>query len=432
MYRNSYYSVVSRIIMSVGKILFILGVSRYYGPEGQGIISVGLTVMVTLTLLLSFGVELSNTYFAGQNHRNTASLIMNSAVLSAFSIVPAWVIISAGFYLFGDSIFRGYPDGSKVFIIILVPTHIFQILLQGLMFGLNQFRGVAVAVAIQFVFLISGLIVVVWLKMSLLTIFVLWMCAGMLTCIYYLTALPPQAKDGWKMSTALLKQQIVYGSKGMIGNAANYLNFRTDFYLVAYFWSPLHVGWYSIASTIAEGLLYLPKAMGSVIFSGVANGTAEDKINLLFRYSILASGVIMIIGLLIIPFIIPLLLGSSFAPAVFPTQILLVGTFMFGIGYMTSNYLYGHGLPSLPTEAALTTAMVTIVLDFISIPIWGINGAAMCSLTAYALYTVLNIRKMKNIDHLHMRSPFYFERSDIMRLLTAAREGIQEMKKSMP
>lgn len=433
MYKNSVYAVVSKLIMGGGKVVFVWGVSCFFGPEGQGLVSLGLTVMVSLALFLSLGIELSNTYFIGRNHENASPLIINSLIVSIVSAVPAWLLIEFGFRFFGNTVFQGYPSFSKVILIFLVSLQVFQMLLQGLVIGLGRFKEIAIGTTLQYVFLLLGLFFVVKLDMSFLSILGLWGGGLVVISLYLMSTLAYFIRRNVRPDIPLLKQQITYGSKGMVGNAANFLNFRLDLYIVAYFLTSSHVGWYALASAIAESLLYLPKSISQVVFSTVSNNTKEEKIDLLFRITVFMLFLIMVFAVLVAPHLIPLLVGEVFYPAVLPAQILMFGTFLFGIGFMAAHYLYGHGLPFVPTKASLTAVGVTIILDIFIIPIWGIIGAAFCSLIAYGLYSWLNVKKIREImstgkPDIRLRSLLLPSWWDIKTILLFGKECISKAR----
>jgi O-antigen/teichoic acid export membrane protein len=402
MYRNSLYAIVSRVVMGVGQALFILGVSRHWGPEGQGLVSLGILVTVSLALVLSCGVELANTFFVGRAPERLPDVFANSLLVSAFSALPAWFAVEIGFHFFGESVFRGFPASSRYVLVALVPLQIARMLLQGAFVGLARFKEQTVAIILQYAILLGGLAALTQWNRPEMEVLYLWMVALAASTLYLIFPLLRLMTGKTRASLSLLKEQLRYGVKGMIGNAANFLNFRLDLYFVAYFLTPAHVGWCAVASTAAESLLYLPKALSQVIFSAAATRGDTTKMRLLFETTTLLTALAMVVGVVAAPWLVPLLLKEAFREAVAPTQIFLVGTFLFGVGFLAANYLYGHGDPLSPTKAAVIAACVTAALDFVVIPRWGIVGAAWCSLTAYAVYAVLNVHKMKRTGELNL------------------------------
>ena len=78
--------------------------------------------------------------------------------------------------------------------------------------------------------------------------------------------------------------------------------------------------------------------------------------------------------------------GEDFADAVTPMLILLPSMWFLGIALAIGSTLRGYGRPGLASVLAGLSMVVTIGLDLILIPDYGVTGAAVASAVAYALY----------------------------------------------
>jgi O-antigen/teichoic acid export membrane protein len=88
------------------------------------------------------------------------------------------------------------------------------------------------------------------------------------------------------------------------------------------------------------------------------------------------------------PFVIPLLYGPAFLPAVPAAQLLCVGLVGEGLGGVVTAFLYGTGRPGLNSMATAAGLATTVCLDLLLIPRHGLLGAAIASCAAYAVTTV--------------------------------------------
>jgi O-antigen/teichoic acid export membrane protein len=82
------------------------------------------------------------------------------------------------------------------------------------------------------------------------------------------------------------------------------------------------------------------------------------------------------------PFAIPLVFGNAFKPAIWPTEILLIGAFFIGARDLLSGGAQALGDPWLASKAHLFALVVTVGLLYVLLPTLGIMGAAIASTAA--------------------------------------------------
>jgi O-antigen/teichoic acid export membrane protein len=94
-----------------------------------------------------------------------------------------------------------------------------------------------------------------------------------------------------------------------------------------------------------------------------------------------------VIGSLLIPFFY----GIDFLPSVKPFLWLLPGILGITLSKIVSANLAGIGKPQYATYSSGITVVITVVLDILLIPPYGIVGAAIASSIAYLLSAVLSV-----------------------------------------
>jgi O-antigen/teichoic acid export membrane protein len=108
---------------------------------------------------------------------------------------------------------------------------------------------------------------------------------------------------------------------------------RLDVVILGYFRNPTEVGFYKLAQNLAQTIRYLINPLQSVIYPELAKlwslgdiYVLQQKIrNLTFRLS-LPLGLIAIISMVLVPFIVPPLLGHLYLPSVPAVQLILIGS----------------------------------------------------------------------------------------------------------
>jgi O-antigen/teichoic acid export membrane protein len=87
------------------------------------------------------------------------------------------------------------------------------------------------------------------------------------------------------------------------------------------------------------------------------------------------------------PVVLPLFYGRPFRDAVLPACVLLLGLAGGGVSGVISAFLSGDGRPGLNSAAIGAGLVVTVVLDLLLIPPFGVLGAAVASTVAYLTTT---------------------------------------------
>lgn len=199
-----------------------------------------------------------------------------------------------------------------------------------------------------------------------------------------------------------------FSSKVFGTNMINMINYRADILLVGYFLSADKVGYYAAAVGFSGFLLIIPSAIQKITFPATSEYWAhqnyralEKMINKSMKY---AACILLPIGLSVGFFaekIIPLIFRQDFVSAVWPLQVLIIGTLFLSIVKAIGGSLTGAGRPDLPFKIALTSATINILLNLLLIPHLGITGAAVAttiSLSINSYLTIYFIRVVLKID----------------------------------
>jgi O-antigen/teichoic acid export membrane protein len=139
----------------------------------------------------------------------------------------------------------------------------------------------------------------------------------------------------------------------------------------------------------------------------VANYEGEDRqtttIAASLRHGLILTGVVIVGLALFGGFAIRLAFGSAFDGAVEPMYILLPGMLFVGMGAVVTGNLRGIARPGISSIIAGATMLITISLDFLLIPHYGINGAAAASTIAYTFYGIASILVLSRVTGIPLR-----------------------------
>jgi O-antigen/teichoic acid export membrane protein len=113
-------------------------------------------------------------------------------------------------------------------------------------------------------------------------------------------------------------------------------------------------------------------------------------------------------------FIIPLLYGQEFLPAVRPLWILLPGVVALSICKVLANEMTGRGRPKISLLASVITLGVNIPLNLILIPQMGMNGGAIATSVAYIVSSIIVLLFFIRVSKNRISDVLILKRSDVL------------------
>jgi O-antigen/teichoic acid export membrane protein len=89
--------------------------------------------------------------------------------------------------------------------------------------------------------------------------------------------------------------------------------------------------------------------------------------------------------------LILLVFGPTMLPALHPLWLLLPGVVTLTAAKVIASYLSGIGKPIYSTYISGGTVILTVILDIVLIPRYGISGAAVASSIVYTTATIASV-----------------------------------------
>jgi O-antigen/teichoic acid export membrane protein len=222
-----------------------------------------------------------------------------------------------------------------------------------------------------------------------------------------------------------LRRAFSLGVKGWGGDLLQFLNYRLDLFVVAAYASRGSVGQYSVALSITGLGWLLPNAIASVFMPRVAaldaaaarnevsQQTASEASARMVRHSVLVEAPTVLILSAVLVFLLPLLFGAQFRPAVDLGFLLLPGVVALGVGKVLGAAVIGRGHTIYSLYSALLTAPPTVLLYFLLIPKWGATGGAIASSISYCLSTGMSVYFFKRAAVAPLRAALVPRRSEL-------------------
>lgn len=396
--KSSAITFFSQLVIFALGIITTMILARALGPEGKGIYTL---IILIPTLMIKFGtlgIEAANVYFTSNKKYRMEDIVANSLISGiSFGVILVllfWIVSQFG-------ILQNFINSNQInyfylwIVILAIPISLVLSFLRTILLGkeeiikfnkLNIFEA-----ALELIIIVIFLLI---LKKGVFGGIISYIIGIIGTSLLAFFLIKKMSKIRFSLNKSLFKDSIIYGSKAYVANIAQFLNYRLDMFLLAYFLTPTAVGLYSIGVGVAEKLWMLPSAIALMLFPRISSLQSSQR-NILTpkvcRHTFFIISILSIILALLSKPLITLLFGVAFLPSITPLLILLPGIIALGGAKTISADLAGRGKPEISAFASLASLTINIPLNLLFIPIWGISGAAFASTIAYCLATTIAI-----------------------------------------
>ena len=206
----------------------------------------------------------------------------------------------------------------------------------------------------------------------------------------------------FKWDKPVAKKLISFGIPVILGSACIYILEYIDTIMLTYFSDLGSVGLYNVASPVAGLLGYFGIAVATIIMPLTSELWAGNKkeilkrgINMIYRYAFIIMWPISFIFLTFPELIINLFFGPRYFSAVSPLRILSVGIIFLAMSNLNGQILSGIGKPKFFTRIIILGAFINIILNWLLIPKYNMDGAAIATSSSYFLMFIFTSYTLK-------------------------------------
>jgi O-antigen/teichoic acid export membrane protein len=393
-------------ILALGVVPSIL-VARWLGPADRGLLGIMLTAKGLVLGIASVGIPTAVWYYSSRRDAKHAELLGNSVVYAAALTI---VLVPTVWYLsgpIGDLLARGRGGHVWVLAAALVPVTLLDWSAHNQLLGQLRFGFYNVLITTARVVFLVGAVVLIGVFDTGVAGFFIATAAGSTLVIVGSTAVITR----WglpRVDLKLFRAMLAYGSKVQVGGVFQLFNARFDVVILQFFRPLSAVGYYVIAQMLAELVMVLARAFQSSILplvsyeSGDPTHQATTTVRSMRHHAILAAGA-MAANAVFAPLLIVVGFGNAFYPAFLPFFIILPGIWFLGSALVVSNDLSGRGRPGLASALTGLAVTITIGLDLLLIPPFGVPGAAVASLVAYTVFGVASLIALSRVSAIPVR-----------------------------
>jgi len=411
----------SNVVVTICNLAIGIILSRLLGAAGYGMYSSIIVVPIMVIGFTQLGIRRSAIYHIGLKtdpEKNIVSALFILLLISSFLSILICTLV----YFYSES--STYHPLLIGIVFLTIPLLLGNVFAGGFFLGKEQIRRAnylnAAPTAFNLVFVI---LFVLFLRWSVLGAFIAVALANLVTFFFVCRILivHDQYRITWKYHEHLMKSMVHLGIMNALAIFIMQLNYRFDILMLKKMSTLEQVGFYSLATQIAEQLWHIPYAIESIIMSRSANTKDNEFVNKtvasIFRVSLLIGILGCLIMFFVSPFLIPLIFGQEYVQSVPLIQTILPGILLLVAFRILNSRLIGMGKPQNAIWTFLQALLLNIGLNLLWIPKYGALGSAWATNVSYGagslVFIFLYAKKIKmpvlQIFN-YRKSDFYFFR----------------------
>ncbi len=386
----------SSVIILMQLITGVL-LARLLGPQGRGQLAVCVIWPTVISSLGSLGIKDAIIFHTANKNFHDSSLFN----IFFLACIQSAALMAIGYFLLPFFLKSQSPQ-------ILMHTRFFLLIIP---FQLITYYLIAIAQAnLQITFFntlrflipvmnfMVGFFLFIFSIPSIPFILIGYISGNIIITIIYAFYTLRSHEFKLKLDAQYIKQLLAYGIRVHLGTVTHDLNQRFDQMLISVFLQPVMLGHYTVAATSTNVMNVIPNAFKTILFPSVSSTkdmTAAKNIISSYNFKcVCIVSVCTFILFLSLPYLIPLVYGRDFFPSVNLARILLFAVFFGAIRDILATAHRAMNNPLTATKAEIFGLIMTVILLSTLLPTYGVIGAAVASLCAYAVTAVYNIWMM--------------------------------------
>ncbi len=398
-------------------------VARVLGPDGKGVFQLVVLAHTLLATLGNLGLASANSFLIAKGYHSLAEVGRHAAWLSVGLGLVVFLMAAAGAQLLPTGL---VPAEQRVYVLLagaLVPFALLTQFLGGALQGAGQIIWLNVLnLAQALVYATSTVVLLLLLRLAvpgalaafslstistgLLAALVVWQIAKRGT---------PSGSAQPRWNRALVRRASDFGVRAYPASVVSFLNLRSDQFLLGYLAGTASVGQYSIAVTVAELILFFPRALSTALLPRITGARSEDAGHLAAsacRHT-LGATLAGLVGLVPFALLIPTIFGQQYRLAVVPCLLLAPGVAAYALAPVLSTYFSGQlGRPMIASLLATLSLVIDLALVWALVPIFGVPGAALASAGAYGATVLVMIFVFRRLSGVPLRDLLAFKKAD--------------------
>lgn len=419
--------------------------ARLLGPAAKGRFTLVLLYSQLAALIVGWGMDSALGMVAGRDTRSARAGFANAVIWTA--VVGGFTVVLSG-WLYGlptevrpqgplAGVVPNLSAAQFTYAALAIPGELFFSIGLFALLGRGRIRAYSAVRLLRRVLLLGGVVgAALVATLSLDVALIVNLATLVVTAIAITWSARRDGVADLHPSAPLLREELRFGSRAILGTVAERLQFRADSFIVNAVDGVRATGIYSVTNGLAETLWYVPNALGTVMFSRAVDPRADaGRIAAVLTRTTIAVAVVTAIPAFVLgPRLVRLVYGTEFVDAGVALRLILPGIVAYSVVAVLSRYIVGRGRPGVGTLVLLSGLGLNITANLILVPRFGINGAAASSSISYGLTALLTLLVFRRLSGRGVVETLVVQPSDIraMRAMLGATIGRLQGRRTGP
>ena len=378
--KNALVLMIDSVIKILAGFILTVLIARFFGPGKFGDINYVLAVVEVLQIFVLFGFDEIVLRDLGQKNISDDVILGSSIILRLlFAVIT---------YIAGAILFIFFLGKAFLLLYLILGLQLFFYILYILkpwyqIHSLNKY--IAISSQICFWVMTVAKVLVIAFNMENLKIYAFALAFSVfceVLCLYVFYLKNGHGITTWKVDFSYQKKLLSDSLPVVFQNFAIVIYMKIDQLMIGKMLNSEELGIYSIAVTISQVIYFLPGTLINAFYPKIAEKARnklpyEDDVSTLGAILIIPFILFAVCCTFIIPYFIPLFFGDAYAAAGDVIKLHSWAGIFVAVGCANSYWLVLNNLQRYSLYATIIGAIFNFVLNFIFIPRFGINGAAV-------------------------------------------------------
>ncbi len=378
----------TRILNALVNLAILFLITNHIGKEGLGAIGLILLDVGIIQLVIDLVAGSALIYYASREA--TGKLFIPAYLWIAVVSVSFYFIFQLLKLYFPVVYSTVIPDGTELTIIGLAVINSLMLTHYNLLLGHEQIKTYNMIFTTQvLIVLIVFLVHIFFLGQKTVDSYISSLFAGYTIAAFFSFFALLKSSRSWSVHhwADTTRKVIRYGMVTQIANVLHIGNKRFSFYIIKRFMGLPPLGIYTAGVQLTEGLRLIGQSISIVQFATLSNTTdkkyAAQLTIKLMKFTVLLTFAAVLV-LIILPESFYTWIFSKAFTGVKPVILILSpGVIALAANAIFSHYFSGLGNPKVNLWSNVVGFVLTLILAFSLIPLFGINGAAATASVSY-------------------------------------------------
>jgi O-antigen/teichoic acid export membrane protein len=380
----------------IGAMICTVITARFLGPHGRGVIAAATS---WVAMFVTFGhLSLSHVlvYLLGPRERERIFPAVTGSVLAITAAIAllGWTVAGGMALLTGGRAFQHIPPAVLLVAFAGLPLLLWMENGNSLLIVLGDLRRLNIA---QIAGTTTAIVLVV-LAVGVAKGGALAVLAATLVSYLVVTGLglARVLRDARPLSfsPAIARQLLSGGARLHFSAIGSVLFTHASVVLLNQFRSAAETGYFQLALQLTTATQVVPMAIAVVAYSIVSRDGPDDgwpEYRSLVVQTMVYSACAVAGSYFLAPFVVPLLAGSGFQPAVGLFRILTLSVFGISLGVVMAPQWVARGYFLQATVLVMVPAIVAVAGNILLIPKYGMVAAAWMVVVCYCIHMLGNL-----------------------------------------